>query len=91
LDDRIVDEVVGAATGAPAGDEVHEAVMRVIEIAEQDPTTTREALWALRGDHALSARYLAALDRSVGLAGRGLLLPADTWLQRLARRLPFGR
>jgi len=50
-----------------------------------------EALWALRGDHALSARYLAALDRSVGLAGRGLLLPADTWLQRLARRLPFGR
>jgi Family of unknown function (DUF5995) len=44
-----------------------------------------EALWALRGEHALSARYLLALDRMVGLTARGLLVPADTWLQRLAR------
>lgn len=50
LDDRLVDAVVEAATDAPSGDEVHDAVMRVIEIAEQDPTATREALWALRGD-----------------------------------------
>jgi hypothetical protein len=50
LDDRLVDQVVEAATDAPAGDEVHGAVMRVIEIAERDPTATREALWALRGD-----------------------------------------
>jgi hypothetical protein len=46
-----------------------------------------EALWALRDDAHVSAQYVAALDRSVGLAGRGLLVPADTWLQRLARRL----
>ena len=50
LDDRLVDEVVGAATDAPTGDAVHDAVMRVVEFAEQDPAATREALWALRGD-----------------------------------------
>ena len=46
-----------------------------------------EALWALQGDSALSANYLVALDRMVGLTCRGLLVPADTWLQRLARVL----
>jgi hypothetical protein len=33
-----------------------------------------EALWALRGKRALSARFLDALDRAVGMAGRGLLV-----------------
>jgi len=46
-----------------------------------------EALWALRGDAAASANYLVALDRMVGLTCRGLLAPADTWLQRLGRAL----
>ena len=46
-----------------------------------------QALWALRDDKQLSAEYLEVLDRSVGLAGRGLLQPADTWLQRLGRAL----
>jgi Family of unknown function (DUF5995) len=46
-----------------------------------------EALWALRGDAAASANYLVALDRMVGLTCRGLLVPADTWLQRLGRAL----
>jgi hypothetical protein len=45
-----------------------------------------EALWAVRADAEVTSHYLDALDRSVGLAGRGLLIPADTWLQRLARR-----
>jgi hypothetical protein len=44
-----------------------------------------EALWALRDEPELSARYLDALDRTVGLTARGLLVPADTWLQRLGR------
>jgi hypothetical protein len=48
-----------------------------------------EALWALRDQPALSARYLDALDRTVGLTARGLLVPADTWLQRLGRTLHF--
>ncbi len=46
-----------------------------------------EALWALRDDGGLTARYLAALDRMVGFAGRGLLVPAESWAARLARRL----
>jgi hypothetical protein len=44
-----------------------------------------EALWSIRGDRDLYSDYLAALDRTVGFAGRGLLVPADTSLQRLAR------
>ncbi len=46
-----------------------------------------EALWALRADPRLTATYVATLDRSVGLASRGLLIPADTFLRRLARML----
>ncbi len=42
-------------------------------------------LWALRGDPDLAGDFLAALDRGVGLAGRGLLVPAETFLGRLAR------
>jgi hypothetical protein len=44
-----------------------------------------EALWALRDEPELSARYLDVLDRTVGFTARGLLVPADTWLQKLAR------
>jgi hypothetical protein len=50
LDDRLVGEVVDAATYPPTGDAVYDAVMRIVEFAEEDPTATREALWALRGD-----------------------------------------
>jgi hypothetical protein len=34
-----------------------------------------QALWALRGIPPLQRRYLATLDRTVGFAGRGLLVP----------------
>jgi hypothetical protein len=44
-----------------------------------------EAMLALRDQPELSAAYLDALDRMVGLTCRGLLVPADTWLQRLSR------
>ena len=44
-----------------------------------------EALWALRADADLRTDYVATLDRMVGFAGRGLLVPADTMLRRLAR------
>lgn len=64
LDDRLVDQVVEAATDASSGDGVHDAVMRVIEIAEEDPTKTREALWALRGD----ADALEGLEQGLPLA-----------------------
>jgi len=52
--------------------------------------TNAEALWALRGNRDLSSRYLATLDRSVGLASRGFLTPADTWVGRLGRTLHLG-
>jgi hypothetical protein len=47
--------------------------------------TNAEALWAIRDDAALAQAYLDSLDRMVGFAGRGLLVPADTWLQKLGR------
>jgi hypothetical protein len=47
--------------------------------------TNAEALWAIRDDAALAQAYLDSLDRMVGFAGRGLLVPADTWVQRLGR------
>jgi hypothetical protein len=34
-----------------------------------------QALWALRRLPGLSGAYLDALDRTVGFAGRGLLVP----------------
>jgi hypothetical protein len=52
--------------------------------------TNAEALWTLRDNAALASRYLATLDRSVGLAGRALLTPADTWVGRLGRFLHLG-
>jgi hypothetical protein len=55
--------------------------------AREAAWTNGLALWALRDEPTLSARYVAVLDRTVGLAGRGLLQPADTWLQRLARAI----
>jgi hypothetical protein len=47
--------------------------------------TNGEALWAIRDSGDLTQAYLASLDRMVGFAGRGLLVPADTVLQRLSR------
>ena len=47
--------------------------------------TNGRALWALQDDHPLANAFVLTLDRTVGLAGRGLLLPADTLLGRLAR------
>ena len=44
-----------------------------------------EALWALRGERSLSQAWLDTLDATVGFAGRGLLVPADTWLQKVGR------
>lgn len=47
--------------------------------------TNAQALWALRDEPPLASRFLQALDRMVGLASRGLLVPADSLLQKLGR------
>jgi Family of unknown function (DUF5995) len=49
--------------------------------------TNAQALWALSSEPPLEGDYLLALDRMVGLASRGLLIPADSWLLRLGRAL----
>jgi hypothetical protein len=47
--------------------------------------TNGRALWALRDEPPLASEFLEALDRMVGLASRGLLIPADSLLQKLGR------
>jgi Family of unknown function (DUF5995) len=58
-----------------------------IRVAREAAWANAETLWAIRGDAALRADFVRTLDRTVGLASRGLLVPADTWLRRLARKL----
>lgn len=64
LNERLVDRVLEAAADAPSGQEINDAVMKVVEIAEIDPEGTREALWALRSD----SRALEGLERGLNLA-----------------------
>jgi hypothetical protein len=47
--------------------------------------TNGRTLWGLRASPELAADFLTALDRMVGLGSRGLLLPADSLLQKVAR------
>jgi len=49
--------------------------------------TNGQALWALREAPPLAAEFLETLDRMVGLAGRGLLIPADSVGQKIGRLL----
>ena len=56
-----------------------------VDRARDAAWTNAQALWALSSEPPLEGDYLTALDRMVGLASRGLLIPADTWLLRLAR------
>ena len=51
--------------------------------------TNGQALWQLRDQPQLASQFLLALDRMVGLASRGLLVPADSMLQRLGRFFSF--
>jgi len=46
-----------------------------VRAARQTAWANAEALWALEGVPFVGARLLVAIDRTVGLAGRGLLVP----------------
>jgi len=59
-----------------------------VDRARDAAWVSAEALWALRDEPELSARFLDALDRTVGLTARGLLVPADSWLHGSAARSP---
>jgi hypothetical protein len=63
----VVDEALGRADDRVA--------MWDVARARDAAWTNAQALWALRPAPALRRRYLATLDRTVGFAGRGLLLP----------------
>ena len=63
------------------------AAMWDVDRARDAAWTNAQALWALDAEPPLAAEYLLALDRMVGLAGRGLLIPADSWLLKLGRAL----
>jgi hypothetical protein len=58
-----------------------------VDRARDAAWTNAQALWALGGEPPLAGDYLLALDRMVGLASRGLLIPADSWLLKLRRSL----
>jgi hypothetical protein len=58
-----------------------------VDRARDAAWTNAQALWALGDEPSLAGEYLLALDRMVGFAGRGLLVPADSWLLELGRRL----
>jgi hypothetical protein len=47
--------------------------------------TNSQALWVLRDEQQLASEFIEVLDQMVGFAGRGLLVPADSVLQKLAR------
>ncbi len=49
--------------------------------------TNAQALWTLDNEPSLASDYLLALDRMVGFASRGLLVPADSWLLKIGRAL----
>ncbi len=48
-----------------------------VERARDAAWVQAQALWTLRSAPPLARRYLDALDRTVGFAGRGLLVPVD--------------
>jgi hypothetical protein len=58
-----------------------------IERAREAAWVNAETLWAIRDDAGLTEDYLSSLDRTTGFAGRGLLVPADTWAPKLGRTL----
>jgi hypothetical protein len=58
-----------------------------IERARDAAWANAQALWTLRREPELAAEFVASLDRMVGFASRGLLLPSESWLGRFARRL----
>jgi hypothetical protein len=56
-----------------------------VDRARDAAWTNAQALWALGDGSPLANDYLLALDRMVGFASRGLLIPADSWLLKIAR------
>lgn len=83
LDERLADRVLEAVADAAPGEQVHEAVAKVVEIAEIDPDGTREALWTLRGN----ADALAGLEAGLGLSPKRATLALGGAIQLASTEL----
>jgi hypothetical protein len=58
-----------------------------VDRARDAAWTNGRTLWSLRSSPELAGDFLTALDRMTGFAGRGLLLPADSLLRKVFRRV----
>ena len=56
-----------------------------VDHARDAAWTNGRTLWGLRTSPDLATEFLAVLDKMVGFASRGLLVPADSVLQKLSR------
>lgn len=50
LDEQLVERMLEAAAAGPPAERIRDAVETAIDIAEDNPTGARQALWSLRGD-----------------------------------------
>jgi hypothetical protein len=86
INERLVERVLEAAAGAPSEQRIRAGVEAVVEIAEEDPEGTHEALRALRAnpvalqhlEEGLSldtGRATLALGAAIQLAGAELSSP----------------
>jgi hypothetical protein len=76
--ERIKGVFAGGAIGtldAALGRQDDVLAMWNVRAAREAAWTNAEVLWALRGLPVVQGRFLRALDRTVGFAGRGLLRP----------------
>ena len=88
VSERLASDVDRHLTHPPIDDIV---AMWNISRARDAAWVNAETLWAIRDDTDLTNDYLSSLDRMTGFAGRGLLVPADTWGEKLARLLEARR
>ncbi|HMI98278.1 MAG TPA: DUF5995 family protein [Gaiellaceae bacterium] len=61
-----------------------------VESARDAAWANAETLWSLRNEPALAGAFLETLDKTIGFAGRGLLVPTVSWLPVVRRRVGSG-
>lgn len=83
LDERLVERVLLAAEAAPPEGRVRAGVEAVVEIAEDDPAGTRDALWALQGD----PLAMQSLERGLRLDSKRATLALGAAIQLLRAEL----
>lgn len=95
IDEGPVAQAIAAAEQEPREDRVIAGLEAVVACAEADPDAAREALWELRGDHAMLSRLEACLgvghERATLALGAAIQIASAELASRapdLRRRLP---